>query len=256
MNKTLRKFGAYHYAFGCRGFWLAVRTKLSRRIREEEAVPPSSSHPLCLRLKTSDLDAYTKIFMQREYDIPLGKEPKVIVDAGANVGFASVFFAIKYPKAKVVAIEPEGTNFVLLKKNTAPYPNIIPIQAALWRENTQVELVDRGFGHWGFQVEAVSSPSDQQHRLGSVQALTFDRIMSLHGFEYIDILKMDIEGGEKDIFAGNFSWVSQVGVIVVELHDRLTVGCSRNFYVATKDFDQEIQQGENVILLRKDYLAA
>src|SRR6185369_12585741 len=97
---------------------------------------------ISLRLKTSDIATFKKIFLDREYDFPLEKKPETILDAGANVGFASVFFAQKFPTAKIVAIEPEASNFALLKKNSSPYPNIIPVQGALWNENKVIDLVD------------------------------------------------------------------------------------------------------------------
>ena len=64
-------------------------------------------------------------------------------------GFASIYFANKYPGAKIIAIEPEQSNFELLKDNIAPYPNIIPIQAALWHKNEEINLIDPGLGKSG-----------------------------------------------------------------------------------------------------------
>ena len=131
---TFQLISNYRDVFGGRGWHLSLRTKLSRRPREEQAMPPGGKHPIFIRLKTSDFRTFLKIFRDREYELELGKEPQTILDAGANVGFASVYFAIKYPRAKIIAIEPESANFAQLKRNVAPYPNIIPVQAALWSE--------------------------------------------------------------------------------------------------------------------------
>jgi len=65
-------------------------------------------------------------------------EPDVIVDAGANIGLASICFANKYANATIIAVEPEQSNFELLEENVAPYPNIVPVQAALWYEDSEV----------------------------------------------------------------------------------------------------------------------
>ena len=84
-----------------------------------------------LRPGTTDQNVYDEIFLEREYDINLGT-PLFIVDAGAHIGLAAVFFASKYPKATVIAIEPEPSNFGVLLRNVENYNNIKPIQAGLW----------------------------------------------------------------------------------------------------------------------------
>jgi FkbM family methyltransferase len=255
MSETLRKLSDYRRTFGSRGLWLAVRTKLSRQPYEVEVIPPQARHPLRLRLKTSDLATYAKVFIHREYDLLLGKEPAVIIDAGANVGLASIFFANRYSTAKVLAVEPESSNFALLTRNVAAYPNILPLQAALWKANATIDLVDPGIGHWGFQAREAADEADGP-RLGKVQGLTVDTLMARHGFGYVDILKIDIEGGEKEVFENASPWIGKVGVIMIELHDRLRVGCARAFYLGTKDFDLELQKGESVFLLRREYASA
>ncbi len=53
---------------------------------------------------------------------------------------ASISLARKYPNATIVAVEPEGANVASLAKNTAPYPNIKIIHAAIWNTNGEVTL--------------------------------------------------------------------------------------------------------------------
>jgi FkbM family methyltransferase len=234
---------------------LPVRKKLSQRPWVERAVPPGAKSPAFIRFQSSDYATFVKIFIDREYEVPLSKEPTAIIDAGANVGFASIFFAIKYPQARIIAIEPEPSNFAQLQRNVAPYPNIIPVQAALWFESATLDLLDPGSGSWAFQARKNSS--DDKHRsIGSVQGLTISDVMKAHKLDAVDILKIDIESGEKEVFSANTAWTNNVGVIMIELHDRFRDGCSQSFYSATKDFDQKMQQGENVILLRSEYAAA
>jgi FkbM family methyltransferase len=82
--------------------------------------------------------------------------PEFIIDAGANIGLASVYFASRFPNARILAIEPERKNFEILVKNVERYPNVQPILGALWGERAEVEVVDRGLGNWGFMIEASS----------------------------------------------------------------------------------------------------
>jgi len=256
LTQVLEKAREYRRIFGARGWWLALRTKLTHDEKLEQApIDAAARHSVSIRLNSSDLATFTKVFLNREYEIPLAKEPKVIIDAGANVGYASAFFAVRYPAAKIIAIEPEAANFQLLKQNTAAFPNVTAIQAALWPTSGQVNLLDPGMGSWGFEAaDAGKSPANARN-LGSVRAVTVDELMTEFKLPYIDILKVDIEGGEKALFATPPEWLKQVGVVVIELHDYRHVGCSRNFFIATRDFDREFRQGENVFMLRNDYVA-
>jgi hypothetical protein len=85
--------------------------------------------PLILRRNTSDKHVFRQIFITKDYNIPLKIKPKLIVDAGANVGYSSLWFSRKYPKSKIIAIEPEDSNYEVLIKNTDSNDNIFPVKA-------------------------------------------------------------------------------------------------------------------------------
>ena len=147
------------------------------------------------------------------------------------------------------SIEPEESNFDLLVENTSLYPNIIPLKAALWHENARISLTDPGMGKWGFRTEAVNiDKSTSLNFRESVTAITVDQLMKDYGLSKIDILKIDIEGAEKEVFSNTSKWITQVNSIIIELHDWMKQGCSRSFYCGTPDFDGEWQQGENMYL--------
>jgi len=248
----MRKAREYRRIFGPRGYWLALRTKLTHRERAEPA-PIGAKHSVNIHLNSSDLSTFTKIFLNREYDVPLAKEPKVIIDAGANVGYASAFFAVEFPQAKIIAIEPETANFNLLKQNTAAFPNVTPVNAAIWPRSGRINLLDPGMGSWGFEAGEASGRPDARS-LGTVRAVTVDELMAEFNLPYIDVLKVDIEGGEKTLFAESPEWLKRVGVVMIELHDRWYPDCSRIFFEATREFDKKMEQGENVIVFRKEYV--
>src|SRR3954447_23270602 len=90
MNEILAKFKVYREIFGPKGLLLPIKTKLARGATEVQFVPRGWNHPIWLRLKTSDIATFKKIFLDLDYDFPRGKNPETIVDAGANVGFASL----------------------------------------------------------------------------------------------------------------------------------------------------------------------
>jgi len=186
----------------------------------------------------------SQVLLEQHYGFPFEVQPRVIVDAGANIGLSAVFFANKYPGAIVIALEPEESNFQLLQRNVSLYPQIKPVNAALWRENGQICLIDPQHGHHGFQTVERTENS----RL--VQAMTVDALMAKMGLEFIDILKIDIEGSEKEVFENSAKWIDRVGMIMVELHDTLKPGCTTAFQEAAKGFSLEYSNGETVVRMR------
>ncbi|MEM6707981.1 MAG: FkbM family methyltransferase [Pseudomonadota bacterium] len=199
-----------------------------------------------LRPATTDLDTLLQIFWTREYAGELADGPQIIVDAGANVGYAAIFLARRYPNARVIAIEPSASNFAQLVAHAKRYPAIEPIQAALWHEDGELELQDVGEGAWGFRVDAQA----RGQTVSRVRAVSIPTLMAEFGLDRIDLLKLDIEGSEKEVFEHAAEWIDAVGAIAAELHDKYRPGCARAFYNATNGFSREWRQGENIILRR------
>jgi FkbM family methyltransferase len=250
MSGFFSKLKSYCEVFGPAGVVYSVRTRLASAPFEITTRPRGFDHPVHMRLKTTDLVTFRKIFIDREYGLELSNEPRWIIDAGANVGFASMFFARRYPGAKIVAIEPERENFALLQKNVRPYPNIIPMQAALWERTATLDLVDPGIGPWAFQVhEQGRAPTGKL--VGTIAAVTVADLQKTHGMKTVDILKVDIEGGEKEVFDHSDGWLDSVGVVLIELHDRFKPGCTETFERRTRDFEFREQRGETIFKARR-----
>ncbi|QKT03354.1 FkbM family methyltransferase [Ectothiorhodospiraceae bacterium 2226] len=55
----------------------------------------------------------------------------MILDTGANIGTSALYFAQRYPRARL-AVEPEDGNFALLETNTRHLPNVTALKAAVW----------------------------------------------------------------------------------------------------------------------------
>lgn len=228
---------------GSAGVVIVLRSLLGSKAEVQCTV---NGAQIWVRLNTTDLDTLLQIFFNHEYRLPLSRKPGVVVDAGANVGYAAVYFAVSFPDAKVYALEPEPDNFAQLRKHCQRYPQIVPIQAALWSEDAELQLVDAGQGAWGFRVSAETGAGTTS----TVEALSVDTILSRYDIARIDLFKIDIEGSEKELFEQSESWLNQVDALVVELHDRYRVGCARAFYTATHAFEQEVRVGENIFIAR------
>ncbi|GBU25095.1 hypothetical protein R83H12_01734 [Fibrobacteria bacterium R8-3-H12] len=204
--------------------------------------------PIYVRNGTTDVLVYKSIAENAEYDFVAEKEPKIIIDAGANIGLASVFFANKYPNAKIIAIEPEEFNFEMLEKNTAPYSNIHTIKAALWNSICELDLFG-GYDDWGFRLEMDKKESRMKKR-HLTKTVTIEKIIEDFNMDKIDILKIDIEGSEREVFNSSSAWIDKVNSIIVELHESIKKGCNKAFYKISKKYNSIRKYGEYIYLTK------
>ncbi len=226
---------------------LAVAQKMGRA-RLKVLLPPLGLS-VDLRLNDSDVSVLEKVWINREYSLPFDITPEFIVDAGANTGLSALYFAYLFPEAQIIALEPEPANFELLVANCAGCPRIYPVHAALWKNSASVRIDSPGGDSWAFRVtEASGCEVENAHE--NVAAVTIPQLLALHARDRIDLLKLDIEGAEREIFTPECrEWLPKVGVIVIELHDRYLPGCSRAFYseIVRFRFAQE-SRGENIFI--------
>ena len=216
---------------------------------------PGSSRQLLLRLGTTDMSVFKSIFYDREYDWALSIPPKVIIDGGAYTGLTAAWFAERYPEASIIAVEPSASNFKLLQENTADLPNVVPHRAAIWEHAGVLMVTDPGSGAWAFRVEQHVEGREtcfSNNHEECVEAVTVDGLLREHLIDRVDLLKLDIEGSEIEVFSGSSSWIEAVDAICLELHDRFRPGCSRAFFSAVRDFPVEVRRGENVLVVRDD----
>jgi FkbM family methyltransferase len=175
-----------------------------------------------------------------------GRSP-LILDAGANIGASVVYWATTFPQAHITAWEPEGGNFELLKKNSDGL-NVDLRFSAIGAMAGSAGLVDPGTGEWGFRaVAGAVGKRVPVEAAGSAVAEKLDA-------GYVPfIAKIDIEGGEADLFSRDTEWVDHFPVLIVELHDWLLPGTgnSRSFLRCVADRNRDfVFIGENVFSIR------
>ena len=184
------------------------------------ATIPNIKLPVAVRPQTSDELLLNGIFAAQEYQLPLPNfKPRLILDCGANVGYASVYFANQYPEAKIIAVEPELLNYKMLTFNTHFYDNVKCIRSAMWNKETFIEVRDVGLGAWGFMTFETTADNPN-----ALQTTTVSRLLSDSGFDEIDLLKVDVEGAEKEMFGAvskyNF-FFTQRGENLIFIRDEL-----------------------------------
>jgi len=223
-----------------------LRLALTYHFREAGShirLPIKDGQPVSLRARSSDIHVYEDTFLWKHYDLPYAAKPTTIVDAGAHIGLASIDFAQRFPDATIIALEPHPDNFALLEANTKAYSNIHTLNAALWPTEGSLEISNPGASTWSFQCDP--------NQNGDIKAVTANSILTDFKIGTLDLLKIDIEGAEKELFATDTQWLKKVTSIIVELHDDLVPGCSRNFYQATTDFPHEARNQENLLVSQR-----
>jgi FkbM family methyltransferase len=236
----------YYGNYGFRGIFAIAGYRLFGQPKEIAVHPPGIRNPVHLRLKTSDEATYVQILLGGQYAYDLPFSPKTIIDAGANVGMASIYFANKYPEAKIIAIEAEASNFDVLLRNTRAYPAITPVHAALWNRDGKIEVgkpdpASGASGNWAFVA---------RDGLGAnVRSITMSTLLTEMQIQAADVVKIDIEGAEKEVFE-NGEWLKSVRCLMIELHDRYRPGCTEAVNSVTHGFSQ-LQRGEVTFFVRK-----
>lgn len=120
---------------------------------------------------------------------------------------------------------------------------MVAVRAALWDEDGTIRLHDPGLGTWGYRV-------DPEGEGDAVPALTMSTIIDRYGIDIIDVLKIDIEGGEHRVFGSGVDWLGKVDSIAIELHERYQPGCERAFEEATSEFGRRATRGEDTFVAR------
>ena len=197
---------------------------------------------------TSDVNVFQQIFEQMEYDIEYPGNIATIIDLGANIGLASVFFACRFPEARIVAIEPDTSNFKMAVRNTEPFPLVKVIQGAIWPYSAVIAVQDSGDSHWAITTSLAENDVSAAE---TVQGYTVPDLMKIGGLTKIDILKMDIEGAEQELLNARVDeWLPHVGILLIETHDRMKEGCTNALFKALGKHTYEFSvKGENLVFV-------
>lgn len=229
--------------------------KLRRLFRLKDALLLGTRGPglcaACLRFNrsriffrkgTSDLECLEQVFLNQDYAIPYPVGDGVIVDGGSNIGAATLYFKRQYPRSRIIAIEPDASNFELLQKNCGGLENVELLEAALWPVTTRLSFENAQAEKYAMSVVPA--------RTGKVAGVSIADIMGQFEIDRISLLKLDIEGAEREVFSlGATGWLDRVDILAVELHDRFRPGCAQALYSALqgRTFVQEIK-GDTIFI--------
>jgi FkbM family methyltransferase len=206
---------------------------------------PGCPTRLYLRTGTSDYAVLRQVFVEQQY-APLDHvAAKLVIDCGAYVGYSALYFLNRFPQAVVVAVEPGPENAALCRRNLLPYrERAHVIRAAVWSSPGPMRLIRGAYGdgrEWANQVEPATVPTE-----ADVEGIDMPALIQLAGFGVVDVLKIDIERSEIDLFrSGTDRWLPAIRNVAIELHDD---DCKRVFFDAFESYDAEtLRSGELTI---------
>ncbi len=183
-------------------------------------------HKILVRKYTRDLLVFDGFFISDDYysivkniiDHPT--EVASIIDAGANIGCASILLNSYFPSARIVCVEPETSNTEILYKNIQlnNLDHLVSIeQKALWNVATSLELQQIDYSHDGFHVMGGLTHGS----VDVVNTITTEQIMMKYHMPRVNIFKIDVEGAEKTLFEDEQckeSFIPMTDNIIMEVH--------------------------------------
>lgn len=178
---------------------------------------------------------YEELFIERNYDLALGTDHPCIIDCGSNIGMSVLFFKDVYPKARIIAFEPDPRNFDQLQSTVlANVPDVTVYNMAISDEPGEMKLYSSITSQSG-----ITTKSLYRERLEdtSVQSETV-KVVRLSDYVQspVDLIKVDVEGAE-----------------VAVIHDLITsdaINLVRNMIIEFHDIKQEGRQTLSEFLAR------
>ncbi len=175
----------------------------------------------------SDIFVFKQIFEYQEYKViyeilnSLNQDHYTIVDAGANIGLTSLYLSNKLSNCKCILIEPDKNNFKQLTSNVGRNElllDTICIDKALSSNSKKLFSLENNFrDELDWSIRALEDDS------GTVQSIDLYDIVDQYLGTPIDLLKMDIEGGEFEVFTNdkNCAFLDHFKVLAIEIHDEV-----------------------------------
>jgi FkbM family methyltransferase len=155
----------------------------------------------------SFLFTYDEIFKKRIYDFKSKSQKPYIIDGGANIGLASIFFKKIYPNSEIITFEPDAEISKILKENldSFGFGDVKVIQKGLWKNEGQISFVSDG---------ADGGRIDEGSDSEKIEVTRLKDYLQNH----VDFLKLDIEGSEVEVMEDCKDYLHNIDNIFLEYH--------------------------------------
>ncbi len=179
-------------------------------------------------MNKGDLHSIREVWFDEAYRLPFDDPSGTLLDLGANIGLTSVWLAKRYPFKRVIAVEPDPNNASLVRRN-------------LELNGIKGEVLEAAIGPREGVARFELSQSSNLGRLSEkgvpVAMTTVGAILKRSACSRLGLVKIDIEGGEQQLFDGPTDWLASADAIICEFHPTL-VDCSKIIEtISSRGFD-------------------
>ncbi len=192
-------------------------SRLARRLplpgqNRDRMIRVTGGVKLHYRLNRGDMQSIREVWIDECYRLPFDLTPARLVDLGANIGLASVWFARRYGCGTIIALEPSPDNARLTRLNLEENQIVAEvIEAAIGPRDGTALFEDAGDSNLG-RLNGTGEGRE-------VAVISMETVLErLPQGASVDLVKMDIEGGEGPLLAENLGWLTRVRSIVAEFH--------------------------------------
>jgi len=167
------------------------------------------------RLNEGDLQGIREVWMDECYRLPSRVKPDTLVDLGGNIGLTSVWLALRHGVKHHIVVEADAANAALLRANLAANGlKATVIEAAVGPHDGEAHFASNNRSNIGQVVG-----SEAGGNVVTIPMVSMSTVLrGLASNHAVDLLKLDIEGGEEVLMQGPLGWLSRVRFIVAELH--------------------------------------
>jgi FkbM family methyltransferase len=176
-----------------------------------------------------------------------GRKQLRVVDVGANIGTYSISLGVQHPCAQILAFEPNPHAIIHLEENVTlnNLTNVEILQFGLGSEDGELELsfTHGNLGTASHYKKKASSETVTAH------LTTLDGFLASRGISTIDLIKVDIEGGEIEFLKGARETIERSKNLVIVMECIESV-CQRAGHSADDLFNEAANMGFSAFLPR------
>jgi FkbM family methyltransferase len=180
--------------------------------------PPVGDIRLLVRTnRGADAFVHSEVFEHQYYHLLLTVPPTTVLDLGANIGLSAVYFGRLFPAAKLACVEPASDNLRILRRNlelNSVRGTVFAAAVDVADGTVGIELDANDYGHRTVPPGRLKSGKHEQ-----VAAMSVPTLRRQLGWDRIGLLKVDIEGHERILFANDCGWLADVDAMCIECHD-------------------------------------